>query len=216
MAKVSVFGLGYVGCVSAACLAKSGHQVVGVDVDARRVGLVRDGRAPVDEPGLHELVAEATIGHLTATADVGLAVNETDIALICVGTPGRSNGQPDTTAIRDAAKQIGRALSGRARPFTVVLRSTCLPGTVEDVILPTLEATAGSGTAIAVGANPEFLREGTAIRDFYSPPMVLIGATTPETAGRIAALYGDVDAPLVTTAIRTAEAVKYASNAFHA
>ena len=216
MAKVSVFGLGYVGCVSAACLAKSGHQVVGVDVDAQRVGLVRDGRSPVDEPGLHELVAQATIGHLTATADVGLAVNETDIALICVGTPGHSNGEPDTTAIRDAAKQIGRALSGRARPFTVVLRSTCLPGTVEDVILPTLEATAGSGTSIAVGANPEFLREGTAIRDFYSPPMVLIGATTLETAELIAGLYRDVVAPVVITAIRNAEAVKYASNAYHA
>jgi GDP-mannose 6-dehydrogenase len=219
--RVSVFGLGYVGCVTAASLAKAGHQVTGVDLDGDKVDLVQAGSSPVVEPGLGDLIAEmVAAGRLSATRHPLTAVRNSEIALICVGTPGLPNGQLDVGALERVSLEIGRALARRIDPFTVVLRSTVLPGTTERVIVPALGARIGAqarpGPAARVAVNPEFMREGVALRDFAHPPFTLIGCADPETASRVAALYEGVDAPLVTTSLRVAETVKYASNAFHA
>jgi GDP-mannose 6-dehydrogenase len=215
MANVSVFGLGHVGCVTAASLAEAGHRVVGVDVDAVRVEAIERGRTPVAEPGLADLVAAVTSsGRFTATTDAAAAVRATDVALICVGTPGDATGRPDTTAIERAGAAIGAAVGGRA--FTVVLRSTCLPGTTEDVLAEAVRQSAGRAEMVRFASNPEFLREGSARQDFARPPMVLVGCDDAAVADALRALYASVHAPFVTTSIRAAEAVKYASNAFHA
>ena len=219
--RVSVFGLGYVGCVTAASLAKAGHQVTGVDLDGDKVDLVQAGSSPVIEPGLGDLIAEmVTAGRLSATRHPLTAVRNSEIALICVGTPGLPNGQLDVGALERVSLEIGRALARRIDPFTVVLRSTVLPGTTERVIVPALGARIGAqarpGPAARVAVNPEFMREGVALRDFAHPPFTLIGCADPETASRVAALDEGVDAPAVTTTVRVAETVKYACNAFHA
>jgi GDP-mannose 6-dehydrogenase len=219
--RVSVFGLGYVGCVTAASLAKAGHQVTGVDIDGDKVDLVQAGASPVIEPGLGALIREmVAAGRLTATRHPLTAVGNSEIALICVGTPGHPNGQIDVGAIERVSLEIGRALARRIDPFTVVLRSTVLPGTTERVIVPALGSYAGGGTrpgpAARVAVNPEFMREGVALRDFDHPPFTLVGCDDPGTTSRVAALYEGVDAPFVTTTLRVAETVKYASNAFHA
>jgi GDP-mannose 6-dehydrogenase len=215
--RVSVFGLGYVGCVSAASLARAGHLVVGVDINAEKVAMVGDGRSPIVEPGMDELVAQmVAAGRLTATTDSAAAVGRSDLALICVGTPGLDAGQPDTAAIRAVGQQIGRALAGRSGPFTVVLRSTALPGTTEQILIPALRGEAGAGAPIQVAVNPEFMREGSAIADFDNPPIVLVGSEDSGSAAVVRDLYAHLRAPVVVTSYRTAEAAKYASNAFHA
>jgi GDP-mannose 6-dehydrogenase len=219
--RVSVFGLGYVGCVTSACLAKAGHQVTGVDLDGDKVALVQAGSSPVIEPGLGDLIGEVVAaGRLTATRHPGEAVRNSEIGLICVGTPSHPNGQLDVGALERVSLEIGRALARRIDPFTVVLRSTVLPGTTERVIVPALGSQTGSGIRpgppARVAVNPEFMREGAALRDFAHPAFTLVGCADPETASRVGALYATVDAPLVRTAVRVAETVKYASNAFHA
>ena len=216
--RVSVFGLGYVGCVSGACLAREGHAVVGVDLSADKVALINAGRSPVVEPGLDELIGRLVReGRLRATADAEEAVAASDLALVCVGTPSRANGSLDVEALERVCHEIGRAVAHRSDPLTVVVRSTVLPGTVEAVVLPALLAGAlRSGSRLRVALNPEFMREGTAIRDFSHPPLTLVGCDEPSTAGVLRELYAGIDAPFVQTSLRTAEMVKYVANAFHA
>lgn len=217
--RVSIFGLGYVGCVSAACLAKEGHEVIGVDVNPLKVEIINDGRSPIVEPRVEELINEAVKGErLRATSDATKAVMQSDMSLICVGTPGNHNGSLDLSYIKRACQQIGEALASKGRPHIVVMRSTMLPGTVEQIVIPTLEVFSGkrAGRDFSVAINPEFLREGTSIHDFYSPPFTLIGADDEDTSSQLQRLYRHIEAPVICMAIKEAEMVKYASNCFHA
>ncbi|MBZ5559225.1 MAG: nucleotide sugar dehydrogenase [Acidobacteriia bacterium] len=220
--RISVFGLGYVGCVTAVSLAGEGHTVTGADVNAEKVGQVNDAESPVGEPGLPKLLASAVhLGRLRATTSVEEAVAASDLALICVGTPSGPNGRLSLGAVERVARDIGTALCAlpaRSTPYTVVVRSTVLPGTTERALLPALLDGAGADAArrVRVAVNPEFMREGSSLRDFAQPPMTLVGSADPETATLVRSLYSKVTAPFVPTSIRTAELVKYACNAFHA
>ncbi len=218
MSAVSVFGLGYVGCVSAACFAREGHTVVGVDVATTKVDLVNAGKSTIVEEGIAELVAEqVAAGRLRATTDVAAAVAATEISLVCVGTPSRPNGALDLRYVERVCEEIGAALGGKAAYHVIVIRSTVLPGTVHDVAVPALERASGkrAGVDFGVASNPEFLREGTSIKDFNEPPFTLIGADEPAAADAIAALYAGIDAPVHRVAVRVAEMVKYACNSYH-
>jgi GDP-mannose 6-dehydrogenase len=217
--RVSVFGLGYVGCVSAACLARAGHEVTGVDLSPDKVALVNASSPPIVEPGLGDLLAEVVgQGRLRATTDPGEGVRLSDVALICVGTPGKSGGRLDVEAVERVARQIGLALKGRRDPYTVVLRSTVLPGTTRRVLLPALlsETTAESGLRLNVAVNPEFMREGSSLRDFLRPPFTLVGCDDQGIEFLFRSLYAGVEAPFVLTSVRAAETVKYVCNTFHA
>jgi GDP-mannose 6-dehydrogenase len=217
--KLSVFGLGYVGCVSAACFAREGHEVVGVDVNQTKVGIINDGRSPIVEAGVGELIAEMVgAKRLRATTDSAEAVRETELSLICVGTPSHSNGSLDLTYVKRVCQEIAAALEGKRTRHTVVIRSTMLPGTIESVVTPTLEVYSGlkAGRDFGVCINPEFLREGTSLKDFYAPPFTLIGADDEDTAASARRLYKGIDAPLLVTSVKAAEMVKYACNCFHA
>ena len=216
--SISVFGLGYVGCVSAACFAKEGHAVTGVDVNPAKVDMISAGKATIVELGIGELVAEMVqSGRLTATTDVARAVQETAISLVCVGTPSRANGSLDLSYVERVSEQIGEAIRTKSTRHVVVIRSTVLPGTIHDVVVPALERTSGkkAGRDFGVCGNPEFLREGTSIRDFYDPPFTLVGADDPETGKVVAALYQGIEAPVHVIPVRTAEMVKYSCNCFH-
>ena len=217
--NVSVFGLGYVGSVSAASFAADGHMVVGVDVNADKVASLNDGLSPIVEKGLDELIRDNTAnGRLRATTSTKEAVAATNLSLICVGTPSRRNGSLDLTYLERVCEQIGDALKDKASYHVVVVRSTVLPGTTHGVVIPALERTSGKkyGTGFGVTVNPEFLREGTALKDFRQPPMTLIGHNYASDAQPTGALYSLVSAPVITTSIRTAEMIKYASNTWHA
>ncbi|HEY0077645.1 MAG TPA: UDP-glucose/GDP-mannose dehydrogenase family protein [Pyrinomonadaceae bacterium] len=217
--KLSVFGLGYVGCVSAACFAREGHEVVGVDVNATKVGIINDGKSPIVEAGIGELIAEMVgAKRLRATTDSAEAVRETELSLICVGTPSHSNGSLDLTYVKRVCQEIAAALEAKRTRHTVVIRSTMLPGTIESVVTPTLEVYSGlkAGRDFGVCINPEFLREGTSLKDFYAPPFTLIGADDEDTAASVRRLYKNIDAPLLVTSVKAAEMVKYACNCFHA
>jgi GDP-mannose 6-dehydrogenase len=216
--RVSVFGLGYVGAVTAACLARAGHEVVGVDLSEEKVAMVNRAAPPVGEAGLAEVLAEVVPKHLRATTSAAEAVEASEVSLVCVGTPGRSNGQLEAGGVRRVAEAIGAALRSRPRPHTVVLRSTVVPGTTETVVEPALRAAAGpeAGPLARVAVNPEFMREGSSLADLAAPPFTLAGAGAPEALGVVHALYAWVEAPFVGTSVRTAEMVKYAANAFHA
>ena len=218
MSAVSVFGLGYVGCVSAACFAREGHTVVGVDVARTKVDLVNAGKSTIVEEGIAELVAEqVAAGRLRATTDVAEAVRATGISLVCVGTPSRANGGLDLKYVERVCEEIGAALREKEGFHVVVIRSTVLPGTVHDVAVPALERASGkrAGEHFGVASNPEFLREGTSIKDFQEPPFTLIGADDARTGDAVAALYAGLDAPVHRVAVRVAEMVKYACNCFH-
>ena len=215
--RVSVFGLGYVGCVTAACLAKAGHTVVGVDVNAEKVAMINTATSPIVEPGLAELLREVVAsGRLRATTSSDHAVADSDVSLICVGTPSRANGRIDIDAVVRTGHSIGQAVAKRAEPHTVVLRSTVLPGTVEQHLVPALLEGAGGRAATRVAVNPEFMREGSSLSDFARPPLTLVGCGDPSTAALLRLLYESVQAPFVHTSIRTAEMAKYAANAYHA
>jgi len=217
--KVSVFGLGYVGCVSAACFASSGNSVVGVDINPVKVEIINSGRSPIVEPGIGDLIQQAVeSGALKATTDTATAINDSDISLVCVGTPSRPNGALDLAHVEQVCREIGSALREKDGPHTVVIRSTMLPGTIENVVIPNLEKTSGkkAGDGINVCINPEFLREGSSIKDFYAPPFTLIGADDEATAKQLSSLYANINAPLFVTSVKTAEMVKYACNCFHA
>jgi len=217
--RVSVFGLGYVGCVTAVCLAERGHEILGTDVNPDKVAMVNAGCSPIVEPGLGELLGKVVAGgQLRATASVSEAVAHSTVSLVCVGTPSRASGQIDTTALVRVGQEIGGALARHSAPHTVVLRSTVLPGTTMSVFLPALTEGAGDrcATHIRVAVNPEFMREGSSLTDFARPALTLVGCEAPETAALLQSLYADVDAPFVHTTIPTAEMVKYVANAFHA
>jgi GDP-mannose 6-dehydrogenase len=217
--KLSVFGLGYVGCVSAACFAREGHEVVGVDVHAAKVEIINDGRSPIVEAGVGELIGEmVAAGRLRATTDTAEAIRSSEVSLVCVGTPSNPNGSLDLKYVRRVCEEIGRELKAKNARHTVVIRSTMLPGTIETVVVPTLEEHSGkrAGVDFGVCINPEFLREGTSLKDFYAPPFTLIGADEEETATSVGQLYAKIDAPLYVIGVRAAEMVKYTCNCFHA
>ena len=217
--NIAVFGLGYVGVVSAACLAQRGHRVVGVDISALKVDLMNDGRSPIIEEGLDELVrAGRASGRIRATADWQDAVANTDMAWVCVSTPSLPNGNIDRRFLKTVCEQIGTGLKTRDARYTVVVRSTTLPGTTREVLIPTLEAASGKrvGTNVGVCYHPEFLREGSSVHDFHSPPKIVIGASDEVSADALASLYADYDAPLVQTTMEVAEMVKYSDNTWHA
>ena len=217
--RISVFGLGYVGGVTAGCLAAAGHQVVGVYVNPLKIDLINRGEAPFVEKGLPELIrAGRDAGRLRATADAGEAIRETDLSLVCVGTPSRKNNDLDTAYVRKVSEEIGRALAQKSAYHLVVIRSTLLPGSTREVVIPALEAASGKRVNEGFGVcyNPEFLREGTAIHDFHHPPKTVIGRSRPEDGERAAAIYEGIEAPLFYTGIPQAEMLKYVDNAFHA
>jgi GDP-mannose 6-dehydrogenase len=217
--RLSVFGIGYVGCVSAACFARAGHEVIGVDVNPTKVEIINSGRSPIVETGINELIAEVVAaGRLRATTCSFEAIRDSDFSLVCVGTPSNTNGSLDLRHVKSVCEEIGAALKNKEERHTIVLRSTMLPGTVENLVIPALEESSGklAGKDFGVCINPEFLREGSSLKDFYAPPFTLIGADDAETANLVRALYGDIDAPLFVTPLKTAEMVKYACNCFHA
>jgi GDP-mannose 6-dehydrogenase len=217
--KISIFGIGYVGCVSAACLARAGHEVVGVDVNPTKVEIINNGTSPIVEPGISDVIADVVkTKKLSATTDTVHAVKTTDVSLVCVGTPSKPNGSLDLGHVRRVCEEIGAALATKNERHTIVIRSTMLPGSVESVAQPALEEASGkkAGTDFGLCVNPEFLREGTSLKDFYAPPFTLIGASDEQTAKIVASLYAEIDAPVFTTSIKTAEMVKYVCNCFHA
>jgi GDP-mannose 6-dehydrogenase len=217
--KVSVFGLGYVGCVSAASFAGDGHEVVGVDVNADKVAAINAGCSPIVEPGLEDLLSRnVSEGRLRATTDTADAVHGTDVSLLCVGTPSRKNGSLDLQYLERVSEEVGRALRGKKDYHVVVVRSTVLPGTTHELVIPALERESGKtyGDGFGVSVNPEFLREGTALKDFRKPPLTLVGHNHAADASGTIALYQAIDAPLISTSIRVAEMMKYTSNTWHA
>lgn len=217
--KVSVFGLGYVGSVCAACLVKDGHAVIGVDVNPQKMELMAAGRTPVVEPGLDELVAEAVrSGRLRVCRDSQAAVTDSDVSLICVGTPSNGNGSLNSRYVENVCGEIGTALAAKPGYHVVVVRSTVLPGTVQKRLIPLLERRSGkrAGVDFGMGMNPEFLRESSAIRDYYRPSQIVIGELDSSSGDAVQQLYAAVDAPIARTTIQAAEMLKYACNAFHA
>jgi GDP-mannose 6-dehydrogenase len=217
--RVAVFGLGYVGSVSAANFAADGHDVIGVDVNPEKVAAVNSGRSPIVEPGLDALLQESVDAHrLRATVSTSEAIADTDLSLICVGTPSRKNGSLDLRYLIRVCEQIGHALRDKPTYHVVVVRSTVLPGTTHEHVIPTLEAHSGKkyGDGFGVSVNPEFLREGTALKDFRQPPLTLVGHNHAADAAPTKALYDNIEAPLFSTSIRVAEMMKYTSNAWHA
>ena len=217
--KISVIGLGYVGTVSAACLSEIGHQVVGVDVNPTKVEAINAGRSPVIEPGLEEALQRVvTQGRLRATAEVSEAILGSDVSLICVGTPSQKNGALGLDYVLRVTRQIGEALAEHPDYHVVAFRSTMLPGTVEDQLIPILEAESGkrAGEDFGVVMNPEFLREGTSLKDFHDPPRIVIGEFDARCGDRVLAAYAGIEAPIVRTSLRSAEMLKYVDNSFHA
>jgi GDP-mannose 6-dehydrogenase len=217
--KVSIFGLGYVGCISAACLADHGNEIWGVDVNPLKVDIINSGRSPIVEPGAEGLIKRAVDrGQLRATTDASEAIAQSNISLICVGTPSNQNGSLDVTHIKRVCQQIGKALETKRGRHYVAIRSTLLPGTMQETIVPTLEIYSGKrcGRDFGVAVNPEFLREGSSISDFNNPPFTLIGSDDQATSEVLERLYARIDAPMVTIGVKEAEMVKYACNSFHA
>ena len=216
---ISVFGLGYVGSVSAACFASLGHRVIGVDVNPAKVEMVESGRSPIIEASMNELVAEGNRAcRLHATTDSTKAVLESDVSFVCVGTPSLRNGKLDLSHIEKVAREIGAALKQKKSPHIFILRSTVLPGTTESIVRPILEQASGrrAGTDFTVAYNPEFMREGSAVADFLQPPYTILGAQDPSHLAPLRELYKQTPGKVYETSIAVAEMVKYLSNAFHA
>ncbi|HUQ26647.1 MAG TPA: nucleotide sugar dehydrogenase [Burkholderiales bacterium] len=216
--KICVLGLGYVGAVSAGLLAKEGHEVIGVDPERAKVDLINAGRSPIIEKDLGEIIAEqVAAGRLRASTTVEDAVRHTDLAIVCVGTPSQANGGIDLKYIRRVCEQIGTTLATHPGAPVVVMRSTMLPGTMRDVVIPTLEKFSGkkAGEEFGLCINPEFLREGTAVHDYYHPPKTVIGEVSRASGDVLANLYGKLPGPMIRTDIQTAEMVKYADNCWH-
>ena len=217
--KIAIFGLGYVGTVSAGCLAHDGHEVIGVDPVKTKVDLVNGGRSPIIEADISEIIAATTVaGRLRATSDPVQAIHEAELSFICVGTPSQANGNLDLRYIRRICEQIGEALKRKAAQHVVVVRSTILPGTMRAIVIPTLEECSGKKAGIDFGVchNPEFLREGSAVKDFHHPPKTVIGELDPVSGDLLASLYQKIEAPLIRTDLATAEMVKYIDNCWHA
>jgi GDP-mannose 6-dehydrogenase len=210
---IAVLGLGYVGCVTAACFAAVGHRVIGVDRDEKKVRSVMEGQAPFFEPGLEELVrSNVQAGRLTATTSLADAIIDADVAFVCVGTPSEKNGDLGLEQLRRVCGEIAPLISDRTKRIIVAIRSTVFPGTCEDVVMPAL----GKTSWTTVVSNPEFLREGTAVRDFMEPSLLVIGGTDVAAVEFVAKLYGPLNIQPCRVALRTAEMIKYACNTFHA
>ncbi len=217
--KISIFGLGYVGAVSLACLARDGHQVIGVDIDATKLRLITEGKTPVVEEGMVELMQQvAASGLVTVTTDAEEAVLGSEISLVCVGTPSAANGSQDQGAILRLAEQMGRALRRKDTPHVVVFRSTLVPGTVEDVLRPLVERESGKkdGVDFHLCFQPEFLREGSSIRDYDKPPFTIVGGTAEAAFVKLQELFGHLPCKFLRTSVRAAEMMKYCCNNFHA
>ena len=214
--RISIFGLGYVGAVAGACIADSGHEVIAVDTDPLKVSCIQKGSSPIVEPGLKELIsATASDGSLKASMSCEEAVMNSDMSLICVGTPSNEDGSLMLDYIKAVCGQIGSALKKKDAFHSVVLRSTVVPGTARSVAIPILEDCSGktAGIDFGFGNNPEFMRESTAIYDYFNPPKIVIGALDKKTADAVRLLYKDIDAPVVIADIDVVEGVKYAVGA---
>ena len=217
--KISIFGLGYVGAVCAGCLSARGHDVIGVDISQTKIDLINDGLSPIVEPGLDQLLANGVQSkRLRGTTNVIEAVMGTDLSFIAVGTPSKRNGDLDLGYMESVCEQIGAALAQKDTRHTVVVRSTVLPGTVKNVVSPILEAASGkrAGEDFGVAVNPEFLRESTAIQDYDFPAMTVIGEFDKASGDLLAALYSELDAPIIRKPIEVAEMIKYTCNVWHA
>lgn len=217
--RISIFGLGYVGAVSLACLSRDGHQVIGVDIDATKLDLIMAGKTPVVEEGMVDLMASAAAsGRVSVTPDAQRAVLDSDISLICVGTPSAANGSQDQSAILRLAEEMGAAIRDKDAPHVVVFRSTLVPGTVEDVLRPIIEEKSGKkdGDGFFLCFQPEFLREGSSIRDYDNPPFTVVGANHRYPVERLRELFGKLPCKFVETSVRSAEMMKYCCNNFHA
>jgi GDP-mannose 6-dehydrogenase len=217
--RISVFGLGYVGAVSAACLASDGHTVVGVDKNSTKVDLFNSGRSPIIETDVDRLIETAHFqDRLSATTDSVRAINSSDLSLVCVGTPSEVNGNLNLEHIRKVCVEIGAAIRDLNRFHTVVIRSTILPGTMRSVVIPLLEESSGkkAGHDFGVCFNPEFLREGTAVHDYYHPPKTVVGETDTRAGDALLNLYAQLEGPVFRTSLETAEMVKYVDNTWHA
>jgi GDP-mannose 6-dehydrogenase len=217
--RISIFGLGYVGAVSAGCLAKDGHEVIGVDPTSTKVDLINRGQTPIIESDIGEIIERAVKDkRLSATKDIAAAFYNSDISIICVGTPSLANGGLDLGYVQRVCEQIGEQLRNKKTFHIVVVRSTMLPGSMRGVVIPTLEKVSRkmAGKDFGVCINPEFLREGTAVFDFYHPPKTVIGEIDERSGNAIAQIYSYLTAPLIRTNIETAEMVKYTDNVWHA
>jgi GDP-mannose 6-dehydrogenase len=217
--RISIFGLGYVGAVSLACLARDGHQVTGVDIDSTKLDLIRSRKSPILEEGIQELMRDVVdSGRVSVTNDAAAAIRDTELSFVCVGTPSAANGSQDLTAIFRLAEQIGAALAAKNEFHTLVIRSTVQPGTVEEHIEPILERASGkkSGVDFGVCFQPEFLREGSSIRDYDHPPYTIVGGNCEQAVNAVREVFQHLDARFMVTSIRVAEALKMSCNAFHA
>lgn len=217
--KIAVFGLGYVGAVSAACLAKDGHYVIGIDPNPTKVELINAGQTPIIEKDVGTIIKDTvSSGRLRAVADVDSAIQQTDLSLVCVGTPSATNGSLDLSYVKGVCEQIGAALANKNEYHTVVIRSTILPGTMRGLVLPTLEGASGlkAGKDFGLCNNPEFLREGTAVYDYRNPPKTVIGALNADDAKPLERLYEYLPGPMIVADIESAEMVKYVDNVWHA
>jgi len=217
--RISIFGLGYVGAVSMACLARDGHRLIGVDVDPTKLELLRAGKSPILEEGIQELTRDVVdSGRVSVTNDAARAVRETEISFVCVGTPSAANGGQDLTALLRLTEQIGNALKSKREFHTIVVRSTVLPGTLEEKIEPLLEKTSGkrSGVDFGLAFQPEFLREGTSIRDYDHPPYTVVGSNCEAAVNALRGIFAHLEARFLVTSIRVAETLKMSCNAFHA
>ncbi len=208
---IAVVGLGYVGCVTGACLSSLGHTVIGVDRDAHKVQSVMEGKAPFFEPGLEEMIrTNVQAGRYRATTNLREGIADADVALICVGTPSEKNGNLGLDQLRRVIAEIAGSLSHRVKPLIVAIRSTVFPGTCEEVVMPVL------GPSVPIVSNPEFLREGVAVKDFMEPSLVVVGGNDAQAVRLVAGLYKPLGVPACQVSLRTAEMIKYACNAFHA
>jgi len=215
--RINIFGLGYVGCVSAACLARRKHNICGIDIDQVKVDIINSGKSPIVEDGLDELISE-TVASSNLKATISGQIPEADISIICVGTPSNENGSLDLKYLIKVAEQIGEFLAQTKSYHLIVNRSTVLPGTIEDILIPTLESFSGkkAGEDFGVCMNPEFMREGSSIYDYNNPPLTLIGELDKKSGDTLEKIYTDIDAPLYRSNIKVAEMLKYSSNTFHA
>ena len=215
---ISIFGLGYVGCVSATCLAKKGHKVIGVDINPLKVDMINKGQSPVIEKDLDKLI-ESTVanGCLKATMDTSQAVKDSEVLFVCVGTPSRDNGNLDLRFIKRVCQEIGNAMKNSNEYKVIAIRSTVLPGTIEKIIIPILQDNSHkeAGKDFGIAMNPEFLREGSAVSDFYNPPFTLIGEFDKKSGDIIEKVYSSIKTPVIRTSIKVTEMVKYVSNTFH-
>ena len=217
--NISIFGLGYVGAVSLACLARDGHHVIGVDIDPHKLDLIRSGKSPIIEEGIQELMAKVvSSGKVTVTQDVVAALNESDLSFICVGTPSAPNGSQQQEALLKIVRQFGEGLKEKSGRHVFVFRSTVVPGTVEDLLAPLIEQGSGKRRDIDfdVCFQPEFLREGSSIKDYDKPPFTIVGAHSDHARKKLQELFGHLPGQFQVTTVRTAEMVKYCCNSFHA